>query len=80
MYPAGTWAKGGSEIISLDAVYDSVGLEGNVYTGLFVEESVLALQRCTETWQFSVPTCASGLTGAQVEACVGSAAKAPAGG
>jgi hypothetical protein len=75
MYPAGTWNKGGSEIISLDAVYDSVGLEGNVYTGLFVEESVLALQRCTETWQFNVPTCASGLTGAQKEACVGAAVK-----
>jgi hypothetical protein len=75
MYPAGTWAKGGSEIISLDAVYDSVGLEGNVYTGLFVEESILALQRCTETWAFTVATCASGLTGGQEAVCLGKAAK-----
>lgn len=75
MYPAGTWAKGGSEIISLDAVYDSVGLEGNVYTGLFVEESILALQRCTETLAFTVATCASGLTGGQEAVCLGKAAK-----
>jgi hypothetical protein len=77
MYPAGTWAKGGSDIISLDAVYDSVGLEGNVYTGLFVEESILALQRCTETLAFTVKTCADGLTGPQGTACLGAAVTAP---
>ena len=64
MYPAGTWEKGTSDVISLDAVYDSVGLESNTYTGVFVEEGVLVVQRCTHTCKVTIPICVSGETGA----------------
>jgi hypothetical protein len=64
MYPAGTWTKGTSDVISMDAVYDSVGLESNTYTGIFVEEGVLVVQRCTHTCKVIVPLCVSGETAA----------------
>ena len=71
VYPAGTWTKGTADVISLDAVYDSVGLEANVFTGIFVEEGVLAVQRCTHTTKVRVPLCVSGRTGAaDIAACL----------
>ncbi len=75
MYPAGTWEKGTSDVISLDAVYDSVGLESNTYTGVFVEEGVLVVQRCTHTCKVTIPVCVSGRTGASdITACLVAAA------
>jgi hypothetical protein len=68
MYPAGTWSKGTSDVISLDAVYDSVGLESNTYTGIFVEEGILAVQRCTHTCKVNIPICVSGETAASTYA------------
>ena len=38
LYAAGTWVKGGSEVISLDTMYDSTLLGTNDYTVLFTEE------------------------------------------
>jgi len=64
LYPAGTWTKGTTDVISLDAVYDSVGLESNTYTGIFVEEGILTVQRCTHTCKVIVPLCVSGETAA----------------
>ena len=60
MYPAGTWVKGSIDVINVDAVYDSTGLEQNVYTALFVEEGILAVQRCTHTCAVNIPVCVSG--------------------
>jgi len=60
MYPAGTWAKGTTDVINLDAVYDSPNLEANQYTALFVEEGILAVQKCTHTCAVTVPVCMSG--------------------
>jgi hypothetical protein len=60
MYPAGTWTKGSTDVISLDAVYDSPNLEANQYTALFVEEGILAVQRCTHTCAVTIPVCVSG--------------------
>lgn len=75
MYPAGTWTKGTSDVISMDAVYDSVGLESNTYTGVFVEEGVLVVQRCTHTCKVTIPICVSGETGAAaLTACLTAAA------
>jgi hypothetical protein len=73
MYPAGTWVKGTADVISMDAVYDSVGLESNTFTGIFVEEGILAVQRCAETWAVTLDTCAGGLTGQQKAVCLGTA-------
>lgn len=60
MYPAGTWAKGTTDVINLDAVYDSPNLEANQYTALFVEEGILAVQKCTHTCAVTIPICVSG--------------------
>ncbi len=72
MFPAGTWIKGTTDVINLDAVYDSVGLESNTYTALFVEEGALAVQRCTHTCKVTIPVCVSGQTAASdLTACLG---------
>lgn len=60
MYPAGTWAKGTADVISLDSVYDSPNLEANQYTALFIEEGILAVQKCTHTCAITLPVCVSG--------------------
>jgi hypothetical protein len=65
MYPAGTWIKGSLDVINIDAVYDSTGLSQNVFTALFMEEGILAVQRCTHTCAYTIPTCVTGRTGAQ---------------
>lgn len=65
MYPAGTWVKGTTDVINVDAVYDSAGLESNTFTALFTEEGILAVQRCTHTCKVTVPVCVSGRTSAQ---------------
>jgi hypothetical protein len=64
MYPAGTWVKGTNDVINLDAVYDSTNLAQNIYTALFVEEGILAVQRCTHTCELTIPICVSGRTAA----------------
>ena len=71
MYPSGTWVKGSIDVINIDAVYDSTNLEQNIYTALFVEEGILAVQRCTHTCAVTVPVCASGRTAANdIVACL----------
>lgn len=65
MYPAGTWVRGGTDVINVDAVYDSAGLESNTFTALFTEEGILTVQRCTHTCAVTVPICVSGRTAAQ---------------
>ena len=64
LYPAGTWVKGSIDVINVDAVYDSTGLSENTFTALFVEEGILAVQRCTHTCAVSVEVCMSGRTAA----------------
>lgn len=75
LYPAGTWVRGSTDIINVDAVYDSAGLESNVYTALFTEEGILAVQRCTHTCAVTIPVCVSGRTAAQdISECLAAAA------
>ncbi len=64
LYPAGTWSRGSLDIINIDAVYDSTGLAQNVFTTLFMEEGILAVQRCTHTCALTVPICISGRSAA----------------
>lgn len=74
MYPAGTWVKGTNDVINLDAVYDSTNLAKNIYTALFVEEGILAVQRCTHTCELTIPICVSGRTAARdISACLATA-------
>lgn len=64
IYPAGTWVKGTTDVITLDAIYDSTNILTNTYTALFAEEGAFLVERCFESYKITVPTCASGQVGA----------------
>jgi len=64
MYPAGTFVKLSTDVINLDAVYDSTGLSTNTYTALFAEEGIALANTCFEARRISIPFSVSGLTGA----------------
>lgn len=64
VFPAGTFTKGVSDVINLDAVYDAAGLTENTYTGLFFEEGVLLAKNCYKSKLVTIPVCAAGVTGA----------------
>lgn len=66
LYAAGTWVKGGADVITLDTLYDSVLLGHNDYTALFTEEGWLAAKLCHDSRVITVPICATGATGAAV--------------
>jgi hypothetical protein len=71
IYPAGSWTAGTADIIQMDAVYDSAGLEANVYTALFLEEGLLMVQRCLHTCAYTIPICVSGRRAAMdISACL----------
>ena len=64
VYPAGAWVAGTTDVINLDAVYDSTSLAANEYTALFAESGELIVNPCFESYLVTLPTCASGRTGA----------------
>jgi hypothetical protein len=64
VYPAGTFVKGVSPVISLDAVYDAASLKQNLYTALFYEQGVLLLQKCYKAYKTTIDLCSAGVTGA----------------
>jgi hypothetical protein len=74
IYPAGTFVKGTSDVISLDTVYDTTDLVNNIYTAVFLEEGVLVANRCYSACQVTVPICISGKTGGELAACLNLAA------
>lgn len=49
LYPAGTWVRGSSDIITIDNLFDSVNLGQNNYTALFTEEGVATVKRGHES-------------------------------
>lgn len=64
VYPAGTWVSGTTDVINLDAVYDSTLLAQNEYTAMFAESGELIVRPCWNSYLVTIPTCASGRTGA----------------
>jgi hypothetical protein len=64
IFPAGTWVKGTTDVISLDAVYDSTTLLTNTYTALFAEEGVLAVNTCWDSVKATISTTPTGRVGA----------------
>lgn len=46
IYPAGAFVRLGTDVIDLDAVYDSTGLSTNTYTAAFFEEGIGLLNAC----------------------------------
>jgi hypothetical protein len=76
MYPGGTWVRGSSDVINIDAVYDSTNLKSNLFTAIFVEEGFLAVQRATGTVQLDIPVEVSGKTGVTIDVAMGTEAVA----
>lgn len=63
VYPAGTFVKGTSDVITLDAVYDAAELSVNTYTALFFEQGLLVANTCMDGSRVTLPVFNSGRTG-----------------
>lgn len=72
MYPAGQWARGMADVISLSTVYDAASLAVNTYTGVFFEQGLLVADGCYDSFKVTLPICAAGQSGASSLTCVGS--------
>lgn len=66
MYPAGTFVMLTTDVIRLDAVYDSVGLSTNTYTAIFVEEGIALANVCHDPRRISIDFSVTGLTAAAI--------------
>jgi hypothetical protein len=78
LYPAGTWVRGVSDVITLDTLYDSMLLGQNDYTALFTEEASLMAKMCVDSRVVTVSLCPDGSTHAGVLIdCDGSATVVP---
>lgn len=64
LYPAGSYVKGMTPVLTLGTFYDSTLLATNEYSGLFVEEGIVVVRRCKEGAKITVPVSVSGATGA----------------
>lgn len=65
VYLPGTWILGRQDVIRLDTVYDSTNLQQNLVTQLFMEDGYRPMRMCQHSRVYTIPTCASGSTGAQ---------------
>lgn len=66
MYYAGTWVRGRGDVISLDTIYDSTGLNVNDYLRLFSEEFIFVANRQNHSRKFEVPLNVNGTAGAPI--------------
>lgn len=67
LYSAGTFVKGGQDVITLDTVYDSALLGQNDYTALFTEEGYLVAKRGHDARVVTVPINPNGGTGTGIK-------------
>lgn len=67
LYSAGTFVKGGQDVITLDTVYDSTLLGQNDYTALFTEEGYLVAKRGHDARVVTVPLTPNGGTGTGIK-------------
>lgn len=64
LYPAGTWVRGTSDVITMDTIYDTtLTTTQNDYTALFTEEGWLVAKMSHESRVVTVPVCVNGATG-----------------
>lgn len=63
----GTWILARQDVIRLDTVYDSVNLQQNLVTQLFMEDGFLPMRMCpqSQTRVYTVNVCPTGSTGVQ---------------
>lgn len=62
VYPAGTWVRAVSDVITLNSVYDSTKLATNQVTHLFTETGWAMVRMCPVSRVYTVPVCPSGKT------------------
>lgn len=62
VYPAGTWVRAVSDVITLNSVYDSTKLATNQVTHLFTETGWAMIRMCPVSRVYTVPVCPSGKT------------------
>jgi hypothetical protein len=62
VYPAGTWVRAVSDVITLNSVYDSTKLATNQVTHLFTETGWAMLKMCPVSRVYTVNICPSGKT------------------
>ena len=65
VYPAGTWVRAVSDVITLNSVYDSTLLATNQVTHLFTETGWAMIKMCPISRVYTVPVCPSGKTTSQ---------------
>jgi hypothetical protein len=71
VYPAGTFVWGNNSVINLDTVYDSAGLEVNMYTAVFFEEAGMLINPCGSGRKVTIDiSCLKGVTGANELSCI----------
>jgi hypothetical protein len=64
MYPAGTYVRGVSDVITLDTIYDSVNLKRNDYVAFFIEQGITVTNPCHDGRRITVPLEITGRTAA----------------
>lgn len=64
VYPDGTLVRGRGDVINLEAIYDSVGLQTNDFLRLFMEESLAVAHRAYRGSVATLPVAVNGATGA----------------
>ena len=69
LYPAGTWVRLSSDLITLEALHDSVLNSENNYTAIFTEEGYSVMQTCHISRVVTVTVCESGATGSSTIVC-----------
>ena len=65
VYPAGTWVRAVSDVITLNSVYDSTKLATNQVTHLFTETGWAMVRMCPLSRVYTISICPSGSTGLQ---------------
>ena len=65
VYPAGTWVRAVSDVITLNSVYDSTKLATNQVTHLFTETGWAMLKMCPVSRVYTITICPSGNTSDQ---------------
>lgn len=63
IWPEGTFVRGRGDIINMEAIYDSAGLETNDFLRLFMEEQLVVIWRAYRGSLITLPLAASGTTG-----------------
>jgi hypothetical protein len=65
IYPAGTWVRAVSDVITLNSVYDSTKLATNQVTHLFTETGWKMVRMCPLSRVYTIGICPNGKTGLQ---------------